>query len=524
MSTNPYPPAMQASIEQHRAEGERLRRERELLGNIQITATSRQVQTAEEVRKDVEFTATSRRVQTAQEVRDEYANKSPGILPTKKQVTDFAVDASSKLGERLKSRIDSKASGSLKSLASSSGAPIETINGLVDKIGMAGAVGELGKKATETAKKLTSGLVKAKDDASNIELTSKVSDLARKAAKTGESSLNAKLADTIATTGPKDELLAQDVYSFNPGGMLTSYSGKLKDLAKDLGDTFKGGGGLAANLANILKVGSGGDIGVDADALKGRLINAVGGKQGLFNSLTQDFQDTLVDGSDLNPQLMGRVNAVVNGAVRSFQTDDIKSAQGLFNLIGGVLGDNSIMELVDVGAKTQLFSQIYREAINLGIPEAIDIIVAKSNDADRSAIFGLTYGVTDAVARADLHTINTMIDRLGKDALLAASPTAILQILSAYRFTPETQEKDYAEIWNKMNSTLNRLDPDWGYRMRGSARIIDLNVFTYVSEDVKLLLNRFAPQFRDAVMLAPSYTYTPLLQRGREMYPLAYFG
>lgn len=462
---------------------------------------------------------------SSRNVRDTIRDKSVAL--TKSKPTSTVLDLSSKLGERLKSKLNDKMSSSAKSITSANKTIDLSLKGLTDKIGIAGAAEQLVQNAKSSIVNKAESLVKANTEAAKSMLVSKASGMLGGMLQLGggESSLNEKLADTIATTGPKDDLITKDAYdlSLDIESVFSGFKGKLSDIASEIGNSFRGGGGLASTVASLL-IKSDGKIGLDTNALKNRIISAVGGKQGLVNSLSKGLQDGIISGLGLDPSISNRVNVVVDGVLRGIQTDDIKSARGLFNLVGQVVGDNGLIDVIDMGARGQIISQIYKEAIALGVPEAIEIVIDRvGNDPnDNSAIYGLTYSITDAVSRADLKTIDLMIDKLGANAILAAQPDAIAIILATYKFPSGTVDSDYTQLWIELDTLLSRIDSRWYERKRGESWIIDLNVFTNASPDA-LTLAMLQPDLKIAVMIADEYRYVSLVDLSSRMFPYAVF-
>lgn len=459
---------------------------------------------------------------SSQEVRDLIDNTKVAL--TKKKPTQTAVEVTSKLGERLQRRIADRMSGTAKTVSSANRSIDLSLSGLTQQIGLTAAAETLKQNAIQTARQVGSSLVKGKTaEATNI-LKSKVAQLAGTGLLgTGESAINDKLADTIATTGPTDALLTQDVYGDVSGsGILTGFKGKIADLTRDIGNQLRGGGGLAANLANVLRVGAGGSIGIDTNVLKDRLVWAVGGKQGLINGLTGAVKQGMLDGTSIDPGLLNRIEVVVNNVGHRINSSDVRSARGLFNLVGQVVGDPSLVNTIDTGARTQMMATIYREAIALGVPEAIDLIIQRSAANDRSAIYGLTYSIADAVQMADLKTLNTMIDQLGRDAILAAVPDAIAMILAMYRYPLGTEPAAYPARWTELDTLLQRLQPNWAYTQRGSQQVINLGMFTRASPDAQSLM-RMVEEYQVALLIAADYPRVVLADLARQMYPLTVF-
>ncbi len=452
--------------------------------------------------------------------------KGATVTLTKKKLSPDAALASQAINERLQAKLEDRLSTAAKSATSATTAVQEiSLPSLTANLGAAGVVQALKSSSAKAINAASTALTRGKDALLGNVLKSKVSGMMSSqtaAMIEGESKINAKLAPTVVTTGPQDDLLTVDAYDFQAKDILSGFTGKLSSsVLGDIGDSFRAGGGLAANMANLLKRGSDGKIGLNGDAFKDRLVNSLGGRTGLLNSMSGALKNSIGQATGIPDNILNRADVVINGVVRSVQTGDIKSASTLFGLVGGVLDDSSLVEFLDVGAKTSLLTELYRQAMTLGVPEAIDIIVDKAGDNDKAAVYALSMIIDDAVINGNIQTVNKLIDKLGPAAVLAKFPSAVPQILASYQYATVTAAgPNFPVLYAELNTTLSRLDPNWGRRTRNGVSVLDLSVFTNISVDARAILSSTGP-FVEAVQVASLYPPVALAQRGKQMYPLA---
>ncbi len=451
--------------------------------------------------------------------------KGATVALTKKKISLSTATASQALNDKLRAKFDDRLSTAAKS-ASSANVSVQEVNlpSINAQLGTAAMVQSLKAAATKATTAAAGALTRGRDAVLGTVLKSKVAGMMSSqtgAMLEGEAKINSKLASTIVTTGPQDDLLTVDAYDFQAKDILSGFTGKLSsNILGSVGDSFRAGGGMAANMAQLLKVGVGGKIGINGDAFKDRLIGSLGGRTGLVNSITGSLKNSIGAATGIPDNILNRADVVINGVVRSVQTGDIKSASTLFGLVGGVLEDSSLIQFLDVGAKTSLLTELYRQSMALGVPEAIDLIVDKAGANDKAAIYALSMVIDDAVINGNIQTVNKLIDKLGPAAVLAKFPGSVTQILASYQFQAPVLDANYTALYTELNATLSRLNPNWGKRQRRGVWVMDLSAFTNISPDARTILSREGP-FREAVDIAGNFPTTALANLGKQMYPLA---
>lgn len=439
--------------------------------------------------------------------------KGRAVSLTKKTVTGPALFSSGVLSDRLKSKMQDKLSSTAKSASSA--------NQISNALSLTGQVDQFKGAAGKIAELIPS---QGTTPANAAKLKGKLGSMVQQSigGLVGESQINEKLAATLVTTGPQDDLLVVDAYDFTPKEILSKFTGKLSSLGKDSFDSLRGGGGLARTVAGMLKATTSGGLKLDTKELKSRLTGLVGGRAGLTNSLLGSFGETLSEVAGTDPNLLRDTYVVIDGLGKRVKSDDFLSTRTLFDAIGAVVENENFATVVDSSGRAALLAGIYRESIRQGVPEAIDLIIEKANESDRSAVVALSYVVTDAVFSGNLKAVNTAIDKLGRDNILARHPTAVQIVLSSYSFPAEMRVEERAQEFVNLDTTLRRLDPHWGTYRRGATYVPDLSAYTHLSADARTLLLYHGDR-QGPVSIASHYTHAPLLALARSMYPQVAF-
>lgn len=360
--------------------------------------------------------------------------------------------------------------------------------------------GDASKQSEEVAKRIQKGGLKALDSNQKKNIA------------------EAKLADTIFKSGPKDELLAVDVFGISDSNVLNSITGKLTGFATDALESFRKNGGIT-NLTSLIKDAASGKLSLNADALKDRVISAMGGTSNILRSVSDGLQKTLTQGFGISPEVYSQIEATVSGVATSFNTGNIKDAQGIFNLVNQITGQKELAQFMDVGAEANMLSGLFREAITLGVPGCVDALVQNAK-SDTAADYALRANIQVAVGMADLNTTNLMVDTLGLNRVIADVPNAAALLLSSYRIPAGVSYEGLDAELTRLLSTLDKLQPGWGSYNRNGVAVSDLSLYTFASPDARKLLDR-DPTHRLNAVVASQYQPINMLQQAKKMYPLA---
>ncbi len=393
-------------------------------------------------------------------------------------------------------------------------------------LGNVPASNPLVKKAQEATAKLEKRAAEALSQRTNNATAKTISNITQRIQKGGLKAIDktqvknlaeSKLADTIFRTGPKDAVLAVDVFGISDNNVLNSLTDKLSGFAVSALDGFRKSAGINTDLTQLIK-SNGKGFSFDTKALTDRVFSAIGGSGNSLRGLTDQLQKTLTSGVGIDPSIYSKVEAVVNGVTKTFDTNNIKDAKGIFSLVNQLANNDSLAQFFDVGAEANVLSGLVREAIKLGIPETIQTLVdtAKSSKA---ADYALRGNIGTAVTLADLTTTQLLVDHLGLNRVISDVPNAPERVMANYSLPAGIKNEDLDDELERLVTTLDKLRPGWSQYSRDGDLVSDLSLYTYASVDAKKLLMR-DPTHRVAMMIAPSYRAVKMVEQAKRMYPL----
>jgi hypothetical protein len=329
----------------------------------------------------------------------------------------------------------------------------------------------------------------------------------------------AKLADTIFKSGPKDELLAVDVFGISDTNVLNSITGKMTGFASDMLESFRKNGGGITDLTSLIRDAANGSLSLNADALKDRVLSSMGGTSNILRTVSDGLQNTLTQGFGIPPEVYSQITATVAGVTTNFNAGNVKDASGIFSLVNQITGQKDLAQFFDVGAEANMLSGLFREAISLGIPGAIDALVTNAK-SDKAADYALRANIQVAVGMADLDTTNLMVDTLGLNRVIADVPSAATLLLANYRIPAGTPNEGLDAELTKLLSTLDKLQPGWATYDRNGTAVSDLSLYTFASQDARKLMDR-DPTHRINALVASTYKPVSMVEEAKHMYPLA---
>lgn len=394
------------------------------------------------------------------------------------KATDVAKNAADKLKAKLGGKLDK-----VSSIANAASKAADTLTGLAGKFGKGGDSVDVGAAATASM-----------------------------------SLINAKLADTMMVSLPTEEVLTVDAYGIKGKETLNSVVGKLTGFATDLLQNVGGLKGLGSTLAKsaLGSITSGGKI--DVKSLTERVVSTMGGKSGILSGLSTSLVSGIGDQLGIPPNIYNRIESTIGGAVQSYNAGNMKSASGIFDLVGRITGDSELSTYFDVGAEAQLLSTIYREALNVGLPDAIKAMNSKAKSSE-AAYYALQSNLIVAANLGEIQTVSLMTEVLGAARVIGDCPTVVGRLLSAYTFPEGTVAESYPALYTTLVTSLNAIDPNWGRYKRGAVMATDLKYFTSISDDARTLLSSQESFAATAIKLAPSYPTADLLQVVKTNYP-----
>lgn len=299
-----------------------------------------------------------------------------------------------------------------------------------------------------------------------------------------------RLSDTIFKGRATDDLAAVDARTVvDEGKVISAFKNKgmmNSPLIDKLATDFKG-----LKLGDVTKYIDKGTLLVDKKRLMEDVLNGMG-KYGalIMGDQPGGILDKLKDrGLDLAGWLDGDVihNAqlLIEEAKYVFDGDNFKDAQSFANYMGRFLGNENLAKFVNLSEESAFLGSLLSYAIDIGLPELIDGIIAESS-GDKEVKEDLWGRVgAEAIFSSDLKTLNKALDNTSLSEIRKYAGNPVKSLLLSY--ASRTNEYDFnrtAEA-TMLNSTLLRLDPVWNKITLGGKVRVNLSAYQMLSPDAR---------------------------------------
>lgn len=356
-------------------------------------------------------------------------------------------------------------------------------------------------------------------------------------------SMSKKAVSTLFSTGPKDDLTVVDVYGVASKAIIPSLGGKLNlelatnlmqklglptDPKNSLKQLLSGGsdpksllGGLLSGgnpIASALKQVESG-WGIDKEGLKDRIVESLGGKNGLINGLSANLQNTLTSTIGLSKSLSSQITTVVNNVTQKLSTGNLTDARDLLALVGEVTGSPELSRFYDDGAETTLMTGLLSEAIQQGMPNAVEALMASARDPE-IAKTALKQNIAVSLVSGNLATVGILATQLQAGPILREVPDAPVVLLSSYKMPKGTTQTQLSDQRDQLVATLSTIQPNWGSATRGTETVDDLQVYSQISKDSERVLKLDADKAL-AIELAKTYPKQSFRSLVSKQYPRA---
>lgn len=377
------------------------------------------------------------------------------------------------------------------------------------------ATGAISKVSSMAQNKLGSALQSALGSSIGNMLGSTLSQLSDTASK---NLTGAKLVQGFLETGPKDNTLVTDVYGVSDNNILNGLSEKLTGFAKDSFNELRQSPSLVTDLVSMVSSGKT-NWSLSKEGLADRIVGALGGRTGLIDNLSSSLKGTILNATGLPENIYDTAVTLLGSNRVSFNAGQMGSAREVFSLINQITNSNEMKGFFDIGSESSLMSSVMREAIMLGVPDAIDVLVDNAKD-DRIAYNALYANMQVAVENSDLDAINLMIVKVGVNAFLAQVPDAVPLLLASYELPVGTTTENYDNELDALKEVLSSLRPNWGKVERDGEMVFDLTAFATISDDARKLLLR-DPLLQVPVLIGNTYAdRQKMADKLQQMYPL----
>jgi len=331
---------------------------------------------------------------------------------------------------------------------------------------------------------------------------------------------NSIAAGTIFSGFGTDDVLGVDVYKQDTSAPQNSVWDAAKKAAGDTANAIRKRPGLLSDLASIaISAKTGGD----KASMTARLAGILGqGGAGPLGELSSSVQNTMFAGLGLSPETAKGVKLAIGEAVTLTSSGNLTDAQGLASVVSRITGNSELFKAFDLEAQAAMFSAIFNEAINLGVPSMLDMLKEYASDP---SVWENAYvaSAPQAMLNGDLDTLAKIISEVGANAVLGETPDAINLIISNYKFGRGITPDMHPAILAKMIAVLVSLNPYWDTYLRAGVRVINFGVFTTASED-SITLFKTSDFYRPTILVAPNYPAFDLVELAKVDYPGASIG
>jgi hypothetical protein len=350
--------------------------------------------------------------------------------------------------------------------------------------------------------------------------------------------MTGKIADTTFTTGPTDDVAAVDVYQTTDTAPKTKTTGQASaEAAKSVASTLKGGLTIK-DLASATNIENGRASISKSDA-KDKAMGVAGGALGDGLASIQDaaVNDILKaagfkDENDLakaagGEGVPGTGNKAGKGlsrqdiiftynTVQTLKKGDFKSATGVASMLNAIAGNDRLAGVLNLDTQFAVLGKIMQKVNELGIPEAIDMILAKmADDKERRRL--LLENLRSAVINCDMYSITKAIEYVGAAGVLARVPDFVNMFLTFYKF-PAGSPVATVPLRDQMINIVAAVDPAWFTAPRDAGTISDLEPFTYCSFDAEANF-MLSDTHKLRMMIARSYGSVELIDLAKRYFP-----
>lgn len=314
-----------------------------------------------------------------------------------------------------------------------------------------------------------------------------------------------KLADTLFSTKPADDLLVVDVYQVEDSESKSKVVNLLDKGVKKLNLSFNTKG-AAKNLSKFLKIKDG-KVKFDPTLLKERLAGIKDGLKGTVRLMGEDAINNTLGKFGTSIGDLKQIKVNIGNTIKEFDPDNFKDVNGVMQLLSDLTGDPDFAKHWDLEAEFALFHGILEEVIALDIPGAIDEVRAAlaKEASDPSVMENVLRNSLPAIVNSgDLDSILGAIQQMGVGAVLAQYPTILIDLVRRY-LHPRDMERSFLPTQAaKLSNLLSTLDARWHLTTREGVDISDLTVYAECSRDATELLMTF-PEHQTCMMIGVTY-------------------
>ena len=340
----------------------------------------------------------------------------------------------------------------------------------------------------------------------------------------------ASFASSIFSGGATEKVGVKDIYEATVSAdvAVTDYKSVLGTASDKTVEVFKT---IRFNPKNAVKLISfnDGKVGINKDVLADRIENATGYR---FDASKTYQQQMKADALKLFGEKTGLGNTGLldaDGNLHPLLTGDEVSARDFAELVSGITGLDYLKQFPDLQAQMALIGSVLKEAIELGLPDAIDDLLKMVSD--ENARKQLLISNLERCAKAgDLASLDKIKGYIGAKDMYARCPKLVTYVMQGYMFPTSGDQPKYEKIYNHMVSLFGEVNPNWDRDVRDGVVVGRLDSFTTASSSTQTVFTKVGNRNANGVdhvamaLIAPNYRSDALKNIAKQNFPKAAIG
>lgn len=334
--------------------------------------------------------------------------------------------------------------------------------------------------------------------------------------------------DTPFVTGVNDKLAKTDVYKESRDATVNEKADKINENL-DILDRLKNDPRYVKKTSERLKQKEIKKI-TDKNAILGRAAKLLGGDYSLITDLLPENLALLLKLYESKDDLRIFKSNGKKKHYTSSQIDSYEAANALVDNVAPIPApvdpgdpvitpDPRINTTSDVTSQAAILTTAITSFSKLKDPDSIANTTARIQDVDVKQEVYLSI-IDTLIESSDLANLNSAVDELGADLIIARRPNIIPDILGAFVIPIEDTINDYSTLRTALLNLLTKINPYWYLTIRGDTTIRNLNPYILMSEDAKIIITQ-DPIHRAACFISDSYREANIIDVARTYFPLS---
>ncbi len=340
--------------------------------------------------------------------------------------------------------------------------------------------------------------------------------------------ISSKIASSFLDTSTKADSVVADVYKEKGDSVLNNAFSKFGSKTDGMSTAILNS---KLDIKGISKkIGLSKIIPADIQKVGERVTSAVGGKLAAIGDYAKDL------GSSAAQNILGLDAAETSEVTKlafesgkvlyALKDTQVSNVTELFGVLDQVVGETGLGKFVDGNATIGLLQACIGAAVDLGITDVIDSVMANIKDKELARKI-LIASLETVALQGNFRAVSKIIGYIGVDSALQRVPDLIQELLGAYMFPYDDETLNWNKEFGDFNSLLIKIDPNWLTDKRNGKSINKLWPFTYATADSKQLFEfgyKNDPVVLAGIMVANAYPTNDLIKIIEDHWPLAIIG